>query len=103
MNEVMLIITSVLGGGTLSAIITTLVNKRKVDAESKNTNIEGLIEMNREHIKSVMEIDDRINVRLVDMEKRLAHQDEIIAELREDLQKKEEEILVLKAQLEKNR
>lgn len=53
---------SLLGGGVIGAIVKSLTEKRKVNAEATNTNI-----------KSVLEIDQRMNERMAKLEERVAN------------------------------
>ena len=53
---------SLLGGGVIGAIVKSLTEKRKVNAEATNTNI-----------KSMLEIDQRMNERMAKLEERVAN------------------------------
>lgn len=53
---------SLLGGGVIGAIVKSLTEKRKVNAEAMNTNI-----------KSMLEIDQRMNKRMAKLEERVAN------------------------------
>lgn len=55
-------IGSLLGGGVIGAIVKSLTEKRKVNAEATNTNI-----------KSMLEIDQRMNERMAKLEERVAN------------------------------
>lgn len=53
---------SLLGGGVIGAIVKSLTEKRKVNAEATSTNI-----------KSLLEIDQRMNERMSKLEERVAN------------------------------
>jgi len=53
---------SLLGGGVIGAIVKSLTEKRKVNAEAINTDI-----------KSMLEIDQRMNERMAKLEERVAN------------------------------
>ena len=55
-------IGSLLGGGVIGAIVKSLTEKRKVNAEATSTNI-----------KSLLEIDQRMNERMSKLEARVAN------------------------------
>lgn len=56
------IIGSLFGGGVIGIIIKALMERKKVDAEANNTNI-----------KSLLEIDQRMNERMAKLEERVAN------------------------------
>ena len=56
------IIGSLFGGGVIGVIIKALMERKKVDAEANNTNI-----------KSLLEIDQRMNERMAKLEERVAN------------------------------
>ena len=53
---------SLLGGGVIGAVVKSLTEKRKVNAEAINTDI-----------KSMLEIDQRMNERMAKLEERVAN------------------------------
>lgn len=67
------VLVAICGGGGLGAIIVALINKRKVDAEAKNTNVQ-----------SILDVDQRLNERLVRLEQRVMHLEEENLKLREE-------------------
>lgn len=81
MESIIMALASLLGGGALATIITTLINKKKTDAEAKNTNIQ-----------SILDIDARMNERLVRLEERVAHLEEENIKLKEENMKLKSEI-----------
>lgn len=56
------VIVSLFGGGVVGVVIKALTEKRKVNAEATNTNI-----------KSILEIDQRMNERMAKLEERVAN------------------------------
>jgi len=93
MDNILLTIGSLLGGGTLTAVITALVNKKKVDAEAKN-----------DHINSLLTLDNRVNSkmneRILNLEERMAKLEHENYDLKEKLLEKHKEIFTLKTRLE---
>lgn len=88
MDNLITIIVALFGGGAIGTIIASLIGKKKTDAEAENTNI-----------KSILEIDERMNSRLVKLEERVAHLEEENYKLKKDNLEKDMEITNLKAQL----
>lgn len=56
------VIGSLLGGGVIGVVVKTIVERNKVNAEATNTNI-----------KSLLEIDQRMNERMAKLEERVAN------------------------------
>lgn len=56
------VIVSLFGGGVVGVVIKAFIEKRKVNAEATNTNI-----------KSLLEIDQRMNERMAKLEERVAN------------------------------
>lgn len=56
------VVGSLLGGGVIGVIVKALTEKKKVNAEATNTNI-----------KSLLEIDQRMNERMAKLEERVAN------------------------------
>lgn len=56
------VIVSLFGGGVVGVVIKAFVEKKKVNAEATNTNI-----------KSLLEIDQRMNERMAKLEERVAN------------------------------
>jgi len=61
-NNVVTIIVALFGGGAIGVIIKALTEKKKLNAEATNTNI-----------KSLLEIDQRMNERMAKLEERVAN------------------------------
>lgn len=62
MTSLITVIVSLFGGGVVGVVIKALTEKRKVNAEANNTNI-----------KSILEIDQRMNERMTKLEERVAN------------------------------
>lgn len=60
--NIITVLGALFGGGVVGVIIKALTEKRKINAEANNTNI-----------KSLLEIDQRMNERMADLEKRVAN------------------------------
>ena len=71
---------SLLGGGVIGAIVKSLTEKRKVNAEATNTNI-----------KSMLEIDQRMNERMAKLEERVANLEQENYKLKLKISELEEE------------
>jgi len=56
------VIVSLFGGGVVGVVIKSFTEKKKIDAEADNTNI-----------KSILEIDQRMNERMAKLEERVAN------------------------------
>jgi len=56
------VIVSLFGGGVVGVVIKYFTEKKKIDAEADNTNI-----------KSILEIDQRMNERMAKLEERVAN------------------------------
>lgn len=61
-GNIISIIVTLFGGGVIGVIVKTLTEKRKINAEATNTNI-----------KSLLEIDQRMNERMAKLEERVAN------------------------------
>ena len=72
---------SLLGGGVIGAIVKSLTEKRKVNAEATNTNI-----------KSMLEIDQRMNERMAKLEERVANLEQENYTLEEENKRLQDEI-----------
>lgn len=62
MSTLMTIVGSLFGGGVIGVIIKAFMERKKVNAEATNTNI-----------KSLLEIDQRMNERMAKLEERVAN------------------------------
>lgn len=60
--NVVTVIVALFGGGVVGVVIKALTEKRKINAEATNTNI-----------KSLLEIDQRMNERMANLEERVAN------------------------------
>lgn len=61
-GNIVTIIVALFGGGVVGVVIKALTEKRKINAEANNTNI-----------KSILEIDQRMNERMAKLEARVAN------------------------------
>ena len=61
-GSIITVVVSLLGGGVIGVIVKALTEKGKLNAEATNTNI-----------KSLLEIDQRMNERMAHLEERVAH------------------------------
>ena len=71
--NIVTIIVTLFGGGVVGVIIKALTEKRKVNAEANNTNI-----------KSILEIDQRMNERMAKLEERVANLEQENYKLKSD-------------------
>lgn len=60
--NIVTVIVALFGGGVVGVVIKALTEKRKINAEANNTNI-----------KSILEIDQRMNERMAKLEARVAN------------------------------
>ena len=87
------IIASLFGGGVVGVVIKAFTEKRKINAEANNTNI-----------KSLLEIDQRMNERMAKLEERVANLEQENYKLKSDklsLEKETHRLTALVADLEK--
>ena len=61
-GSIVTVIAALFGGGGVGVVIKALTEKRKINAETNNTNI-----------KSILEIDQRMNERMTKLEARVAN------------------------------
>ena len=61
-SNLITVIIALFGGGVVGVVIKALTEKRKINAEANNTNI-----------KSLLEIDQRMNERMAKLEERVAN------------------------------
>jgi len=73
MANVVAIIVALFGGGVLGVIIKAFTEKKKINAEATNTNI-----------KSLLEIDQRMNERMAKLEERVANLEQENYKLKSD-------------------
>lgn len=87
------IIASLFGGGVVGVVIKAFTEKQKINAEANNTNI-----------KSLLEIDQRMNERMAKLEERVANLEQENYKLKSDklsLEKETHRLAALVADLEK--
>jgi len=60
MESVILLAGSLLGGGALATIVTTLVNRNKSKADTLNTNIMSLLEIDARMQQRLTSLEDRV-------------------------------------------
>ena len=83
-SNLITVIVALFGGGVVGVVIKALTEKRKINAEANNTNI-----------KSLLEIDQRMNERMAKLEERVAHLEQENYKLKSDkltLEKENKEI-----------
>ena len=73
MDMILAIVAAFGGGAGIAGIITAILSKKKTDAEAENTNI-----------KSILEIDGRLNERMAKLEERVAKLEEENLKLKEE-------------------
>ena len=61
-GSIVAVIVALFGGGVIGVVVKALTEKRKISAEATNTNI-----------KSLLEIDQRMNERMAKLEERVAN------------------------------
>lgn len=61
-TNIITVVVALFGGGVVGVVIKALTEKRKINAEANNTNI-----------KSILEIDQRMNERMAKLEARVAN------------------------------
>ena len=83
------VIISLLGGGVVGVVAKTIGERRKINAEATNTNI-----------KSLLEIDQRMNERMAKLEERVANLEQENYKLKSDKLSLEKETLKLKAKVQ---
>ena len=92
-SNLITVIVALFGGGVVGVVIKALTEKRKINAEANNTNI-----------KSLLEIDQRMNERMAKLEERVAHLEQENYKLKSDkltLEKETHRLAALVADLEK--
>jgi hypothetical protein len=91
-TNIITIIVSLFGGGVVGVGIKALTEKRKINAEATNTSI-----------KSLLEIDQRMNERMAKLEERVANLEQENYKLKSDkltLEKETHELRITVAELE---
>ena len=92
-SNLITVIVALFGGGVVGVVIKALTEKRKINAEANNTNI-----------KSLLEIDQRMNERMAKLEERVANLEQENYKLKSDkltLEKETHRLSALVAELEK--
>lgn len=92
-SNLITVIVALFGGGVVGVVIKALTEKRKINAEANNTNI-----------KSLLEIDQRMNERMAKLEERVANLEQENYKLKSDkltLEKETHRLSTLVAELEK--
>ena len=92
-SSLITVIIALFGGGVVGVVIKALTEKRKINAEANNTNI-----------KSLLEIDQRMNERMAKLEERVAHLEQENYKLKSDkltLEKETHRLTALVTDLEK--
>ena len=87
------VIVALFGGGVVGVVIKAFTEKKKLNAEANNTNI-----------KSLLEIDQRMNERMAKLEERVANLEQENYKLKSDklaLEKETHRLAALVADLEK--
>lgn len=91
-SSIVAVIVALFGGGVVGVVIKALTEKKKVNAEANNTNI-----------KSLLEIDQRMNERMAKLEERVANLEQENYKLKSDkleLERTVHKLEVTVAQLE---
>ena len=94
MTTLVTIIGSLFGGGVIGVIIKAFIERKKVNAEATNTNI-----------KSLLEIDQRMNERMAKLEERVANLEQENYKLKSEkltLEKENHRLQTVITQLEKD-
>ena len=92
-SNLITVIVALFGGGVVGVVIKALTEKRKINAEANNTNI-----------KSLLEIDQRMNERMAKLEERVANLEQENYKLKSDkltLEKETHRLAALVTDLEK--
>ena len=92
-SNLITVIVALFGGGVVGVVIKALTEKRKINAEANNTNI-----------KSLLEIDQRMNERIAKLEERVANLEQANYKLKSDklmLEKETHRLAALVTDLEK--
>lgn len=92
MNNLVSVVVALFGGGVVGVIIKAVIEKKKLNAEANNTNI-----------KSLLEIDQRMNERMAKLEERVANLEQENYKLKSDkliLEKETHRLEALVSQLE---
>ena len=86
---VITVLVSLLGGGVIGVIVKALTEKKKLNAEATNTNI-----------KSLLEIDQRMNERMAKLEERVANLEQENYKLKSEKINLEKETHELKSKIQ---
>ena len=88
-GNVVAVIIALFGGGVIGVVVKALTEKKKISAEATNTNI-----------KSLLEIDQRMNERMAKLEERVANLEQENYKLKSDKLNLEKETLKLKTKIQ---
>lgn len=91
-TNIITVVVALFGGGVVGVVIKALTEKRKINAEANNTNI-----------KSLLEIDQRMNERMAKLEERVANLEQENYKLKSDklvLEKETHRLKTLLTELE---
>ena len=94
-TNIIAVIVALFGGGVVGAFIKALTEKKKLNAEANNTNI-----------KSLLEIDQRMNERMAKLEERVANLEQENYKLKSDkltLEKETHRLQALVTELEEDK
>lgn len=90
--NIITVVVALFGGGVVGVVIKAFTEKKKLNAEANNTNI-----------KSLLEIDQRMNERMAKLEERVANLEQENYKLKSDklaLEKEAHRLEILVAELE---
>lgn len=94
-TNIITVIVALFGGGVVGVVIKALTEKKKLNAEANNTNI-----------KSLLEIDQRMNERMAKLEERVANLEQENYKLKSDkltLEKETHRLQALVTELEEDK
>lgn len=94
-TNIIAVIVALFGGGVVGVVIKALTEKKKLNAEANNTNI-----------KSLLEIDQRMNERMAKLEERVANLEQENYKLKSDkltLEKETHRLQALVTELEEDK
>ena len=90
LTNIITVVVALFGGGVVGVVIRALVEKKKLNAEATNTNI-----------KSLLEIDQRMNERMAKLEERVANLEQENYKLKSEKLTLEKETHELRLSVEK--
>lgn len=108
--NIVTIIVALFGGGVVGVVIKALIEKRKINAEANNTNIKSLLEIDQRMNERMAKLEERVanleqeNYKLksekLELEKHVHKLEAEVIKLKEEKQELSEENKALKAELE---